>query len=781
MRSAWVLLIAAAAFAEPSIDRIEPRGGQRGRSVALVLRGSGLTEGARIETSIPGAISRLVPSKDAREGAELAFLVELRKDAPVGLYPVRTITEEGVSNVVLFAVGLLPETEEKETAAPKPANGDVKSAEKLESVPATVNGTLTAADVDVFGFTLKTPQKLVFEVEAAAAGSAIDPSIEILDANGRVIARNDDAEPSGVDSRLEHSFARPGTYHVRIHDSKYSAQKDNFYRLKIGAYPYHEAMFPLGGRRGQAANVELSGGNLAKPVQVALDTNSPRRWVAAPLEGSASLPALFELTDKVESIEAEAETGVKAIAPGTVVNGRIGAKGEVDKYRLAVKAGEEWIVALTAASTGASFLDALVTLTGADGKKIESRDDLGGSDPAIPFKVPKGMNEVTISVEDLQARGGPGYAYRLEAWKETADFQVSLQTPYVNVPRGGTAIVQARIQRRGYDGPMRLWIEGLPSGFTQAGGTVAPAAASQRFDDPNPRFGANTSTLTITADANVEPQTAALRVLAIADLPGGGRMVREAVGPGLMTAVRGGRGSSVSAQWLEMGLAMGVDKPLGARLTSPIPYIRLAQGAEYPITWKLTGGSAGRMSLRQNVVTQVGNLRINQTPTKVAEPDAEEANKPNQGVLYVNTNFATPATSFDFLPQVTANVGGKSVEVYAPVVTFEVVPGYQVLPEAAEWKTAPGGTLEIAGAVHREPTFEGGLVKIEAQDLPDGVACNPVDVAADQQNFRMTCTVAAGAAKGIHEVRLISQAPDTGTKTKDTYKGPEVMGKLRIE
>ncbi len=769
---ALALLLCSAAIAEPAINSMEPHGGQRGKSLTLILKGSGLTDGAKLETAIPGAVSRLAPPKGAAEGAELPFLIELKKDAPVGLYPVRVVTEEGISNVVLFSVGVFPEIEEREAATPKATNGDVKSAEHLDSLPATINGTLTPADVDLYAFTVKAPRKLVFEVEAAAAASAIDPAIEILDSAGRAIAHNDDAEPAGIDSRLEHSFAKAGTYFVRIHDSKYSAQKDNFYRLKIGSYPFHEAMFPLGAKRGQPAAVELIGGNLARNARITVDTNSPRRFVPALLEGSASLPALFELSDKAEAMEPENETGIKALLPGGIVNGRIGKPGEVDKYRLAVKAGEEWIVAVTASSTGASFLDAIVTVTDAEGKKIESRDDLGGSDPVIPFTVPKGVAEVIVAIEDLQGRGGPGFAYRLETRKEMADFEVTLITPYVNVPAGGTEIVQARIQRRGYDGPMRLWIENLPDGFAQAGGTVAPSAASQRFDDPNPRFGSNTSTITITADPGVAPQTAQLRVVAIAAIEGGASIVREAIGPGLVTAVKGGRGSSVTAQWLEMPLLMGVARSTGAKLTTPLSHARLAQGVEYPLVVKLTGATMKNMGLRQNVATQVGNLRINQGPS---------AKSPNEGTLYVNTNFATPTTSFDFLPQVTVNVDGKSVDVYAPMVTFEVVPGYQVWPNTKEWKLPPGAKVEIAGKVHREPTFEGGLVKIGMQDLPDGVTCAAAEVPAGELDFTLTCSAAMSATKGAHEVRVASEAPDTGRKAKDTYKGPDVTGKLRIE
>jgi hypothetical protein len=760
-------------LAEPMIRELSPRGAQRGKTVALTLKGSDLIPGGHIETTLPAAISRLAPSKDlVRPDTELPFLVEIKKDAPVGVYPIRLVTTGGISNVMLFSVGEFAEIEENESIQPKESNGSTKSAEKIVSLPVTINGVLRGPDVDFYSFNARAGQKLVFEVEAAAAASAVDSAIELTDSQGKIIARNDDAEPGGVDSRLEHTFTKAGVYYIRIHDSKYSDQAQNFYRLKVGSYPYHEAMFPLGGKRGQPVTVELTGGNLAKPVSVQPDTNVSQRYVPVRLPGSASLPVLFQLSDKPEVMEPDGE-GVHDLLAGGIINGRISKKGEVDRYRLPVKAGQEWIFELTAASTGASYLDALMTITDGNGKKLESRDDLGGAaDPVIPFTVPKDVTGLIVAVEDLQGRGGPGYSYRLEARRETADFEVSLLTPYINVPAGGTEIVQLRIQRRGYDGGMQIRIPNLPKGFHQAGGTVAPAAAQQRFDDPNPRFGANTSTITITADPDVEPLSAALKVIATADLPGGHRVIREAAGPGLMVGVRGGRGSVIAAPWLEMDLAMGVSPALPAKLSSPVPYVRIAQGVEYPLALKLAGGSLRDMKLRQNIATQVGNLRINQGPP---------SKSPNSGFIYVNTNFATPTTAFDFLPQVTLNMGGKPVEVYAPIVRFEVVPGYQVWPAADSWKLAAGGSVEIAGTVHREPTFEGGLVKIEVQDLPDGVTCQAVEVPAAERDFRIACQATPAAAKGVHDVRLVSQAPDTGTKAKDTYKGPEVTGKLRVE
>ncbi len=770
MRTAALFCAAGILAAAPTLRDLSPRGAQKGRTVQLVLKGSELKPGTRLQSGIPGAVSRLVPRESMRPDTELPFLVEVAKNAPTGLYPVRVVNNDGLSNLLLFSVGEFPEMEEAESADAKRSNGDAKSAETL-AIPSVVNGTLGEADIDFYAADVKAGQKLVFETEANVLGSAIDPAIEILDAAGKTIAKNDDAPGNGIDARLEFAFKTAGRYYVRVHDSKYSDQSVNFYRLKVGAYAFAEGIFPLGGRRGQPVSVMAAGGNLAKPAPVIVDTNTKARFQFAAVPGSASLPFLFELSDKTEALEPSG-AGPHALAADTVMNGRIAGKGEIDRYRVAVKPGDHWVFEMRASSLGTSQLDGILTLYDAKGAKLASRDDLAGADPVLPFEIPAGVEDVTVAVEDLLGRGGPAFGYRLEARKEPADFLARLTSAFVNVPAGGTAIVTASIQRRGYDGEARLTIPNLPPGFTVAGGHIAPAAAQQRFDDPNPRFSAAATTLTITAGPGVKPLEWGLKVIATADTPQG-KIVREAEGPGLVVAVKGLRQKSVTANWLEIGLPMALSRSVPVTLSTPVPLVRISQGVEYPLSYKVvTGMNAKAGKPRETIATQVGNLRILQGPP---------SKNPATGSLLVNTNFATPTAKFDMLTAVTAEIDGKQVEVYAPMVTFEVVPGYRVWPNGSEWRVAPGGSFRIDGTVHREPTFEGGLVRVEGQELPEGVSCQPAEAAAESRQFSMECRAEAGAAKGTFEIAISSQAPDTGRNAKDTYKIPVVPGKLIIQ
>ncbi|MCP5119118.1 MAG: hypothetical protein GY953_50600, partial [bacterium] len=617
-------------------------------------------------------------------------------------------------------MGDLPEQEENEAENPKQRNNTTESAEAL-AVPGVMTGTLPGPDVDLFSFDAAAGKPLVVEVEARRAGSAIDPAIEVLNAGGAVVARNDDAAGIGVDSRLEFTPAAAGTHYVRAHDSKYSDQRQNFYRLKVGSFRYAESLFPLGWRRGEDVEVSLLGGNLDAPMRVTPDTSAKTPFANVAVPHSVLQPLRFVLRNLPEQMERKA-TG--KLPRATVINGRIEKPGEVDEYTLAVKAGEPWRVEVNAASLGTSELDALLTIVGPDGKEIASRDDVAGADPVIPFEAPKGAHEVRVKVEDLFGRGGPAFGYRLVAHREPADFLVNLDTPYVNVPAGGTALVSVTIQRRGYDGRIRLSIPNVPKGFHVAGGNVPSEADAQRFDEEeNAGYRTARAQMTITADPDVEPGDFELKVLATA-----GEMELTATGPGMVTPVRGARQRPFTAPWLGFNLPVATSSPPPIVLTPLEPRVRIAQGVvlEIPYRVKRRSKNLSFKRVTNQRTGAIGNLRF-------LRGDSEK--KRDEGHIVLATNFATPTTKIDILLTTTTEVDGKERRIYAPGITVEVVRGYDVSLDDHEFEIEVGGTGQLTGTIFREPTFEGGLVKLKASELPDNVECEPAEVAAGDTEF----------------------------------------------
>ena len=738
-----LMLLTTAVHAAPVIRDITPHGAQRGKSVTLHIKGSGLKSGAKLQTTLPAAISRLVPTAGA--GEELPFLITLRADAPVGLYPIRILSNDGMSNLVLFSVGDLPEIDK-----------NVKTKEERDkpqtiSVPVLVNGTLAEAEQDDYLFAAKAGQKLVCEVEARRAGSALDPVIEIFDAAGKMLVRNDDG--AGIDPRVEYMFAKAGQYRLRVHDARYSDQTVNFYRLKIGSYSFAEGLYPLGWKRGEPVEVEIAGGNLAAPMKLRPETSSKSATIPVGLPNSPSLPLQFALSDKDEMLESE------RLKPGAVMNGRIAKPGEIDKYKLAVKPGEQWVLELTAAALGSSLLDALITVYDEKGKKLASRDDTASADPAFPFVVPEGVNELTVAVEDLLGRGGPAYAYRLEARRESADFTATINAPFLNIPAGGTVQLPVTVQRRGYEGPLKLKVLNLPKGFKTAGGNIPAEAAAQNFNETNAGFRAARGVLTITADADAAADY--LELIVSAETPGGA-MRRIAQGVGTIVAVRGTNQRAFTAPWLNLALPISVTKPLPVSIVAAAPFVRFMQGFEYPIEYRVKGRVTGKV--RSQVTGAVGNLRI---------LDAGKSKSPDTGAVLLNTNFGTPVTTFDMILEATADIDGVPTQVSSAAIEIDIVPGYQVNLEASD-------KLTFRGSILREPTFLGSMIRLNVQDLPDHVTCPTVEVPESQKRFTIDCKAAPAAAAGSYDVRITSAAPDTGQRTKEEYKIGDINTKLIV-
>lgn len=763
------MAVCSMAFGAPVIRDIHPHGAQKGTAIQLSLRGDALTASTKVQSSIPGVVSRL----STKTAGELAVLVEVGKDARPGLYPLRVVNEDGLSNVMLFAVGMFPEVEEKEMEQPKPGNGTVETAEALP-VPVVVNGTLTAADIDVYSFNAKAGEKLVFEVEARRAGSAIDPHLEVLDAAGKVLAQNDDAAGLGVDARVEVKFAKAGSYRVRVRDSRYSDQVQNFYRLKIGAFAFADGIFPLGGRRGEPVEISFVGGNLNAPVKISEKLESAGLFQQVAIPGSAALPVVLAVSDKPEEME---PAGSAMLKPDVIMNGRISKPGEIDRYTLAVQPGQQWVLELTAAALGTSQLDAILTVFDAKGKKLFSRDDIATADPTLPFTVPEGVKEITVAVEDVLGRGGPSFGYRLEARRHAPDFVAEIVTPFVNVPMGGTASVAVQIQRRGFDGPIRVSIPNLPPGFLVAGGHVPSEAAAQSPFTEGAGFRGARTILTITATPDAAAQVAQLqnlqlKVLASAETPGG-TIERYAVGSGMLTPVRGDKQKLQTAQWLGMQLPMAVAKAVPVNLTVPVSAVRISQGFEYPLQYAVAVKPGGKLMGKVNnqMVGALGNMRI-----LAGAP----GKSPESGSVLVASNFSSPITTFDMVFESQAEIDGRVVSITSPAVSIEIVPGYAIALESAALAMMPGRKTELRGTVRREPTFEGSTVRVQAEDLPDNVKCGAAEVVEDQKTFVLSCEASAEAVPGDYDIRVTSVAPNVGRKQKADYKISDIDAKLKI-
>jgi hypothetical protein len=678
----WLLLTLAAATlgAQPIITDLQPRGVQKGRPFTLTLTGRNLGEGAKIRSSMPATFTLLAPEHTGpmTEGRYATFLVEPSADLAVGAYPIRAETPDGISNIQLLAVGTFPEYVEDESrpgALPN-SNDTIETAQPLPPAPLTLNGSLAGPERDVFRIQAKSGEKQVFEVEARRLGSAIDPVLEILDTSGKTLARSEDAPLLGLDARVAVTFPRDGYYYVVVHDARYSTQMANFYRLKVGSYPYPQEIFPLGGRRGEVLEASLGVQKITVDLRK-VDKNT--RQVFVNLPDSAVLPIPFAVGDDPEITAPVADS----IALPVTINGRLSKPGQVDRYKVRVTPGQPLAFRIQARELGTSKLMAVITVLDEKGKMLARSGDepladdvynvnqsRTAGDPMLRVKAPEGSGSVVVTVEDLALRGGASYAYRLNVESVAQDFRVILNTAYVNVPGGGSAMLPVTVQRQGYDGEVQLRVSNAPPGLRVEGGyVVAGAVVKETAQNRNSR-----GTLILTVEQGVSLAPTDLIVEGVGQLPDGSSLVRRAEAPAMLVNVAGtteqgsvDRQRPLTAPWLGLDLPVARTKPLAATLeVTMVERKRMEEGDQMKFRWKWNRSDAS-LPLPKNVNAEmVGAADIRVIDMR---PDSDDR---VTGTFLVTTTKLTRPAKYDFYITGKLTADGQQEEIVSRPIAVEV-------------------------------------------------------------------------------------------------------------
>src|ERR1700704_600452 len=98
------------------------------------------------------------------------------------------------------------------------------------------------------------------------------------------------------------------------------------------------------------------------------------------------------------------------------VNGRIGAKGDLDHFLFKATKGKAIRLEVFARRFGTilrSQLDSQLDVMTPDGKIIASNDDLNGKDAGLIF-TPAADGDFIVRIRHLNNKGGEGFVYYLE-------------------------------------------------------------------------------------------------------------------------------------------------------------------------------------------------------------------------------------------------------------------------------------------------------------------------------------------------------------------------------
>lgn len=437
--------------------------------------------------------------------AELVFAeVTVAPDAKPGRREIRVVTKLGVSNPLPFYVGQVPEVARKPMKTSQlPILGKEYQAQRKRppaeeemrvTIPCVMNGQIAPGEVNRYRFQASKGQRLVVSAMARELGPYVADGVpgwfqavlRLRDANGKELAYNDDFH-FNPDPVIYFEAPADGDYFLTINEALFRGRESFVYRITVGELPYVTSIFPLGGRAGEPAKIEMTGWNLdkatlsppprdAKPG-VALLTASDGKTV------SNAVP--FAIDTLPECLDAEPNDGAakaRKVNLPVIVNGRMDRAGDWDVFEVAGRAGQTIVAEVTARRLG-SLLDSFIKVTSADGKVIALNDDhfdagsglnTNHADSYLMVKLPAD-GKYYIHIGDTTRHAGKEYAYRLRISEPRPDFALRVLPSRVVVPsKGGAGVTVFAIRKDGYDGPIKLSFTGLPQGVTSPGATLGP-------------------------------------------------------------------------------------------------------------------------------------------------------------------------------------------------------------------------------------------------------------------------------------------------------------------
>lgn len=422
------LLTSAAAQAEPPhTSYIFPAGGQRGTKVtarvgghylhdraSFEMLGAGVTAPAEIRRTetiwFDGPLIRLPASQQPEDypqdyAAELAIAA----DAPLGKRWWRCWNAQGVTSVLPFVVGELPEVVEAEI--------DGEALPVAVSLPVTINGRIfPREDIDVWTFEAQAGQAIDCSVMARELGSPLAAKLSIHDAGGALLAESTGG--AATEARLRIVAAKGGRYALHITDVAAGGLQHYVYRLTVTA-------------------------------------------------GSTSSTGQTDLAGQAEIEPNEMAAAAQRVTTGATISGRIQAPGDVDCWLAELRKGQP----ITFESRGApdgSPLALVLSIKDNSGRQLAQLDasEVNANTPSLSFTPPNDAAYLVEIRERFARRGGPEFTYQIAIDTPRADFRL-YAADSIALDVGGEKKLDVQIERLGnWKGPLTLHVDGLPAGVT---------------------------------------------------------------------------------------------------------------------------------------------------------------------------------------------------------------------------------------------------------------------------------------------------------------------------
>jgi hypothetical protein len=485
-----------------------------------------------------------------RQLAELVLIeITIDPQAKPGDRELRFETRGGLTNPMVFQVGMLPEIRELEPnnrqAYPDlpnlPQGTDVPKDKPLE-LPVLLNGQIMPGDIDRFRFRAQRGQKLVIETQARslipyladAVPGWFQATLALYNAKGNEVAYADDYR-FNPDPVLFYQIPDDGEYELEIRDSIYRGREDFIYRIAVSEKPFITQMFPLGGRAGFKTVALIDGWNLPR-TRLPLDTQPGENSIRQKTYQKGNLisnPISYTVDTLPQCNEIESNDTLKdaqQIDLPKIINGSIAQSGDIDIFQFKAHAGDKVVAEIYGRRLN-SPLDSLLRLTDASGSVMEWNDDhvlkdshlykdmMGlvthHADSYLMADFPK-QGVYYVHLTDSQHHGGEAYGYRLRVSAPQPDFALRTTPSSLSVRAGGIVPVNVHVLRNdGFEGEIEVVLMDAPDGFELKGGLI-PA-------------GRDRVRMTLTTPPEAPDQPVALQLQGRAQI--GGKLISHTVVP----------------------------------------------------------------------------------------------------------------------------------------------------------------------------------------------------------------------------------------------------------
>lgn len=350
-----------------------------------------------------------------KEGPE-SWQVTLSPDTPLGLGVIRVDSNRRAGVFRLALIDPIPTSTNRMSKQMAPDSDSVAI-----RPPVAIEGTLEGNDTHYLRLRLNGGESVSLEVVAQRLSYPLDSRLRVLDIQGRELARADDSAIAGSDAILQFRAPTSDDYWVALSDTRQPPSSPRRYRLRLGDF----SLVPLQ----WLPSTQLVPGDLSsKPSHIfqgrAGSWAAPTNAFPLRLRG-VSRPAASR---DVVTFDAYKNQRFRL----DIFDRRIGSAGDF---------------------TARIENDSGRVLSEADLSKAEL--------PTLAWTAPQ-EGSYRVVIEEVTGAGGPGYDYQMEMKPGKGDFLLHLTDALLEGKPGATNELKLKVQRRNYDGPLKLSVHGAP-------------------------------------------------------------------------------------------------------------------------------------------------------------------------------------------------------------------------------------------------------------------------------------------------------------------------------